>query len=128
MHSGEVGSFFKMIHTLYFFLLVSNTVAAGQNPEGALVGTITDTGGARIAGATVTAEEPGASLKRSTASNLSGEFRLESLPPGAYRVTVTEPNFAPFTSDLRIAVGAAPTLSVTLTPGPIKETASRSRH
>ena len=33
MHSGEVGSFFKMIHTLYFFLLVSNTVAAGQNGQ-----------------------------------------------------------------------------------------------
>src|ERR1700738_1666581 len=95
------------------FLLLAQAIGA-QTPEGALVGTVTDTAGARVAGAIVSAESLTTHIKRSVTSNSRGEFRLESLQPSNYRVTVAASGFAPFASELKIEVSSAPTLSVVL--------------
>ena len=76
-------------------LLVIGGIA--QTPQGALIGTVSDANGGRIAGATVSVAAVGSSLKRSATTNSFGEFRVEGLPPDDYRVTVTAANFAPLT-------------------------------
>ena len=93
------------------------TTAAAQSPEGALVGTVTDTSGARIAGATVSAEAVESPIKRDSTTNSVGEFRLESLPPSDYRVTVMAPNFSSVTYVVRVKVNSRPTLAVVLKAG-----------
>ena len=103
-------------------LLLLAQASGGQIAEGALVGTVTDTTGARVLGATVSAESLATHIKRSAMSNSLGEFRLESLQPGNYRVTVDASGFSPFASELKIEVSSAPTLSVVLKPGAIQET------
>src|SRR5712692_911608 len=100
-------------------LLLLATMAAAQTPQGALVGTVSDINGARIAGATVTAEAVGSSLKRVAATNSSGEYRLEGLPPSDYRVTVSATNFSPVTYVVKVTVSSSPTIPVVLQPGAV---------
>src|SRR5215467_13263109 len=77
-----------MFRTTFFFLLAVSNLWA-QNPNGTLRGEVQDTSDARIAGATVKATASRASLTREVISNNRGEFRLEGLLPGQYRVAVT---------------------------------------
>ncbi|HCX28386.1 MAG TPA: hypothetical protein DHU55_01230 [Blastocatellia bacterium] len=105
-----------------WILLVLVTVAVAQTTQGALVGTVSDVNGARVPGATVSAAAAGSSLRRQTTTNSAGEFRLEALPPGDYRVTVSAPNFSAVTYALRLNVNSYPTLPFILKPGPVTAT------
>ena len=93
-----------------------------QSPEGAIVGTVSDASGARIAGAKITATARDFALTRSTQSGSLGEFRLESLPPGRYNVKIEAPNFAPLEAKVAVSVSGSPTLNARLKPGTVKET------
>jgi len=115
MISGKLRALFLVTgYIVLSVLLVPSTHA--QIPTGALVGTVSDTNGARIAGATVSAEAVGSSLKRVAATNSLGEYRIDGLPPDDYRVTVTAANFSPTTYAVRVTINASPTLPVVLKP------------
>jgi hypothetical protein len=95
--------------------------ATAQSPEGTLTGTVSDTSGARIAGASVTASARGFSYTRTTRTNAVGEFRLESLPPGSYEVKVEAPGFATGTGSLIVGVTASPSMNVRLQPAAVRQ-------
>jgi hypothetical protein len=96
--------------------------AAAQSPEGAIVGTVVDTSNARIAGATVKASAKGFALMRSVKTNAVGEFRIESLPPGTYVVSVEAKGFAAKSGEVMVAVTSTPTVSVKLQPASVQQT------
>ena len=98
--------------------------AHAQSPEGALVGVVVDTTGARVAGATVTASAKSFSLVRTAKSSKVGEFTIESLPPGAYEVKVEALGFAAQTGTVTVAVTSTPTLTVKLQPASVQQTVS----
>jgi hypothetical protein len=100
-------------------LLVFVQGDVAQIPAGALVGTVGDTNGARIAGATVSVQAVGSSLKREAVTNSSGEYRVEGLPPNDYRVTVSAPSFSPTSYVVRVTVNSSPTVPVVLKPGAV---------
>src|SRR5712664_355567 len=100
-------------------LLLLASMAAAQTPQGALVGTVSDPNGARIAGAIVTAEAVGSSLKRVAITNSMGEYRIEGLPPNDYRVSVSATNFSPVTYVVQVTVNSSPTIPVVLKPGAV---------
>jgi len=56
----------------------------------------------------------GASFTREATANEAGEFRIEGLLPGSYRVTVTAKGFADATADVDVAVSVVRDLAVTL--------------
>src|SRR5215831_2428408 len=97
---------------LMFTGLLFSDAALAQGPNGTLLGTVSDQNGARIVGATITAQAVGSSLKRVTVTNSAGEYRIEGLPPGDYRVTVTATNFAPVNNVVRVTVNSSPTITV----------------
>src|SRR5258708_253835 len=97
-------------------------IDVAQTTTGALVGTVSDTNGARIAGATVSAQTVGSSLKREAVTNSAGEYRIEGLPPNDYRVTVSAPNFSPVAYVVRLTVDSSPTVPVILKPGAVSAT------
>ncbi|MGA8069144.1 MAG: carboxypeptidase-like regulatory domain-containing protein, partial [Terriglobales bacterium] len=96
----------------------------GQNPNGALRGEIEDTSAARVAGALVVAQSHGSSIARQATANDRGEFRIEGLMPGSYRVTVTANGFAEATADVDVAVSVVRDIAVTLKPAKTSETVS----
>jgi hypothetical protein len=88
-----------------------------QNPNGSLRGEIQDASAARIAGARIEVQSTGSSIIREVIANDRGEFRIEGLLPGRYRVVVGAKGFAAATADVDVEVSVVRDITVTLTPG-----------
>src|SRR3984885_11619493 len=67
--------------------------AYSQAVNGTLLGTVTDSSGAVIANATVTATETNTNVSHSGRTNESGNFSFADVPPGNYSVTVEMAGF-----------------------------------
>ena len=93
-----------------------------QNPRGGLRGEVRDGSGRRIAGARVVAESHASGLKSETTANERGEFRIEGLLPGAYRVEVSAEGFADANADVTVTVSIVADIAVVLKPGAQPET------
>jgi len=98
------------------WLAAAVVLASAQDPRGGLVGTIEDASGARLPGARIELSSDRTGVTRSAAAGRQGQFRIASLDPAKYRVTVTAPGFEPRTTEVTIAVSSTPTLNVRLTP------------
>jgi hypothetical protein len=97
---------------LAFVLL--HGVAAAQGLTGALIGTVKDDQGGVLAGAVVRLRSPvliGESTMQTT--NVGGQLRFPSLPPGLYELEVTMPGFAPLHEE-DILIGASRTIERTI--------------
>jgi hypothetical protein len=95
--------------------------APAQSPEGTLTGIVSDSSGARVANASVTASAKNFSYTRTTKSNKLGEFTLESLPPGSYGLKVEAQGFATQTGTLEVGVTAIPSMNVRLQPATVQQ-------
>ncbi len=107
---------------VFFCLLWISAAVWAQNSNGALRGEVQDPSAARIAGAQIALHSKGSSIKREATANERGEFRIESLLPGSYRVTVTAKGFAEATADVDVAVSVVRDIAVTLKPQDARET------
>jgi hypothetical protein len=96
--------------------------APAQNPRGALRGVVQDVHGGRVAQARVTARAAETPAERETASDERGEFGIENLAPGDYRVRVTATGFAEASADVAVTVSTARDIRVTLKPAGLQLT------
>lgn len=94
---------------------VSLTLHA-QNPNGTLRGEVHDASEARIGGAHVTVQAADSSITREATANFSGEFRIEGLLPGHYRMLVRAKGFADAAADVKVEVSLVHDVSITLLP------------
>jgi hypothetical protein len=89
-------------------------------------GTVVDSTGAAITGATVEArayaEEATAAGKRTVVTNRTGGYDLAALPPGGYRITISAPGFVTSQHDLTLQPQDIAVLATTLTVGAVAET------
>ncbi len=85
------------------------------------MGTVVDLTGARVANAVVKLDQPATSMTRQTLTNREGEFEIQSVLPGHYRVRASAPGFADAVTEVDVAVGTTPSIALTLQPGQIKE-------
>ncbi len=92
-----------------------------QNSRGSLRGTVQDATGARISSAKILAQLSGSASRRETASEDRGEFRVDDLIPGNYRITVSANGFAPAQADVVIAVASVRDITVTLHPSALPQ-------
>ena len=74
-------------------ILLSAGIAQGQAISGNLTGTVTDSTGAAVNGASVEAVNLGTGQKLTTTTRGSGEYVFTNLPVGNYRISVTSANF-----------------------------------
>lgn len=104
-------------------LLVSFPLTAfSQDPNGALRGEVQDPSGARVANAKVVVTALGSSLRREAAAGDQGEFRIEGLLPGRYRVVVSAQGFGEASADVSVVVSMVRDITVTLRPQSGRET------
>ncbi|MGC1373797.1 MAG: TonB-dependent receptor [Candidatus Sulfotelmatobacter sp.] len=106
---------------IFLFVIALATRTYAQNPYGSLRGTVQDATGARIPGAKINARLAGSSLQRQTRTEDRGEFRLEDLLPGDYRITVTVADFAPAQAEVAVAVATVRDITVTLKPSSVQQ-------
>jgi hypothetical protein len=78
---------------LLAFVWIGSAFGQGS-ASGDLHITVKDQKGGVVTNATVTAAEQNKAFVRSTTLNTDGEYRLVSLPPGVYTVTVEAPGFS----------------------------------
>ncbi|GAC1432100.1 MAG: hypothetical protein NVSMB58_13130 [Terriglobales bacterium] len=87
-----------------------------QNPHGSLRGEVLDASGARARGALVSLKSFGSGLTREVTADDRGEFRIEGLLPGRYRITVTAKGFAEAAADVDVVVSLVRDVTVALKP------------
>ena len=69
-------------------LLASWVVTGRAQTQGGITGTVTDSSGAAIPGATVTVTNTATSGTRNTTTNAEGLYTFPALPPGTYELKV----------------------------------------
>jgi len=79
--------------------LVGTAVPAAAQAGGAIEGTVTDTNGAVIPYATVTATDVSTGVSTTRATTSAGFFSITLLTPGKYTVTVSKPGFEMFNQE-----------------------------
>src|SRR3954467_4240921 len=69
-------------------------ITSAQETTGSLVGTVKDTNGAAVSGATVTVTDQAKNtVVRTVTTNDDGAFSVPNIPVSTYSVTVEAPNF-----------------------------------
>ena len=100
-------------------------LAAQIGTEGAFFGTVTDSSGSSVPGATVTVTHAGMGFSKQTVTDTDGTFSIFALPIGKYSVTVKAPGFKTWhMTDAELTVGDRSRLSPVLTVGEITESVS----
>jgi len=106
------------------FLLVAFTVAVlpspgyGQGATAAINGTVSDSSGAVIPGATVVLRSGTTGIERSAVTNLAGEYVFPDVVPGTYTLKVSKEGFSTVTqSEFTLNVNESSTHDVTLAVG-----------
>src|SRR5450432_2713328 len=87
------------IATLSLLVLVASLF--GQSERGTITGTVTDTSGAAVPQAKITATETGTNVAVTVQSNETGDYTLPNLPIGLYSVRIEKEGF---TSSVRSGV------------------------
>src|SRR5215813_4737092 len=77
-------------------LSLSSRANAQSTTDGAVGGTATDSSGAAVSGAKVTARNNGTNASDSTTTDETGYFRIAKLTPAEYTITVEANGFAPY--------------------------------
>ncbi|MGA2535565.1 MAG: carboxypeptidase-like regulatory domain-containing protein [Terracidiphilus sp.] len=85
---------FKRVLLTWLILMAGLGAGLGQTSNGTIIGTVTDSSGAAIVGATITVVSKETGAERKMVSGPDGAYRIESLLPGTYKVSGTAKGFA----------------------------------
>jgi len=96
--------------------------AFGQAIDGSVVGTVTDTSGAAVVGAEVTATNVATNVVAAGKTSQSGEYRFDHLLVGTYRITVKMTGFKSISEQVDVELNKIATRNLTLQPGAATET------
>jgi hypothetical protein len=103
-------------------LVALTTLVFAQSGTGDITGTVTDTTGASIGGATVTITNPATGFTRTLQTSESGIFSAPALNPGSYNIRVEKQGFQSQTrNNVLLQVGQSPALTFTMAIGNVSE-------
>ncbi|WP_260735616.1 TonB-dependent receptor [Tunturiibacter lichenicola] len=105
--------FFSFV-AVAMLLIAPNSYA---QETGQIAGTVTDSSGATVAGAVLTAKNVNTNAVRSVTTTNSGSFDFTNLEPATYEVTSQPAGFAVYKAKVELPVGAHITLDVKLAVG-----------
>jgi hypothetical protein len=103
------------------FWLVTAAAAFAQNAQ--ITGTVKDSSGGIIPGATITARNTETGLTRVGVTDGNGDYRLPSLPPGRYSVSTELSGFSTETRpDITLIIDQTAIINFALKPATLSET------
>ena len=106
---------------MFAFCLAAAPSAYAQNAQ--ITGTVKDSSGGIIPGATITARNVETGLARVGVTDAAGEFRLPSLPPGRYSVSTELTGFSTETRpDIVLIIDQTAIINFSLKPATLSET------
>ncbi|HEY8671538.1 MAG TPA: carboxypeptidase-like regulatory domain-containing protein, partial [Terriglobales bacterium] len=102
------------------FLLLIPAVLIAQTFRGTILGTVTDSQGAVVAGAKVTVRNTNTGLERTTETSADGSYAVPELPIGTYTVTISQTGFqTAVTRNVPVDVAAEKRVDATLKAGEV---------
>jgi hypothetical protein len=103
--------------------LCGSIAALGQQVTGTIVGTVKDEHGAVVTTATVKATNVATDFSRTASTNGSGEYRIDFLPVGKYKVEATAAGFKRYVqTNVSLDVDQELTVEITLAVGAVIQT------
>jgi hypothetical protein len=115
--TSRTGSKIARILMAFCLMAISWTTLHAQSDSASVTGTVTDTTGAAVPGATITLTNIDTNAVSKGTSNGSGDFRLNALPIGNYRAKVEMKGFAGQEQNVKLDVGSVQTLRFALSVG-----------
>jgi hypothetical protein len=110
---------------IFLFIIMATVTppaALAQVSSGTITGTVTDTSGAPVAGATITITHVAQNLSKTLITNSYGLYEVKFLPVGAYRVTAEHAGFKTAIQEgLDLTVGQVMRVDFTFVVGTSKE-------
>lgn len=104
---------------VFAFVLIGSRPSFAQDTA-SLTGTVTDTSGAIVATAEVSAANTALGVNRTTTTNSSGDWLISGLPIGSYNLTITAKGFKKFEAQgVVLRVGQKARLDASLTVGEV---------
>jgi outer membrane receptor protein involved in Fe transport len=120
----NVLKFFGLSSLLVCFALFTGSVFAQSATTGSIEGTVTDTSGAAVPGASIRVTSPNLISAQSATTDDNGRYKIANLPPGRYSVTVeATKGFAKF-EKTEVEVNLSRTTSVEIQLAPANVGAS----
>ncbi|HXL21987.1 MAG TPA: TonB-dependent receptor [Candidatus Dormibacteraeota bacterium] len=103
-------------------IAASGGAVHAQTFRGTILGTVTDSTGLAVSGATVTIKNTGTGLTRTVSTGDGGEYSVPELPIGVYSVTVEKSGFKTgVVNDIQVEVGSDRRADVSLQTGAITQ-------
>ena len=99
-----------------FLIAFAAPSSFAQSDTGSIKGTVTDSTGAVIAGAAISATDSENGLKLSAVSNGAGEFTILAVPRGPYTVLAASPGFQKAAATVTVTVTTTQTVNFQLKP------------
>jgi Carboxypeptidase regulatory-like domain len=96
--------------------------AYGQATDGNIVGTVVDSQGAAVVGAEVSAVNVATNTTATTKTNESGQYRLDHLLVGSYRISAKMTGFKTIIELSEVRLNTTGTVNLTLSAGAVSET------
>ena len=96
-------------------------VLVAQSSNANIQGTITDSSGAVVSGATIDVTSKATGQTVTATSGGAGDYAVNALKPGQYSVQVKAPNFASTTQDVTLQIGQVLPLNFSLKTGAVTE-------
>ena len=113
---------FSRWSTVFSLVLVLGISSIAWAQNGTISGTITDSSGAVVPGAQVTARDLQTDASRTTTTGPQGFYEFLAVKPSSYEVTVIAKGFEKaIKRDVKVVVGLESHLDVALTPGSVSE-------
>jgi len=104
-------------------ILVGASSAYAQIDTGSILGTVSDSSGARINGATVTLVNEGTNATLATTSGEDGGYKFTPVRIGSYKITVSMQGFQTATTHgVAVNVGQSVVADFSMKPGSVSET------
>jgi hypothetical protein len=120
---GSNANRFSRVALMVLAMLCIGSTGWSQNTAARLSGKITDSTGAVVPHARVTAVEVGTNRSQTVTSDDSGVYTLVALPPGNYTLTTEAPAFSTHVqTGIVLTVAQSATLDIALKPGATQET------
>ncbi|HEU0004542.1 MAG TPA: carboxypeptidase regulatory-like domain-containing protein [Terriglobia bacterium] len=89
----------------FIWLKAGLGTALGQVPTAAIQGSVRDSSGGVIVGASVTVRHPGTGLTRQGTTEADGDFRIAALQPGTYEIAASSPRLETSRRRVTLLVG-----------------------
>jgi len=102
--------------------LIAGIPSLAQSGRGTLTGSVKDTAGASMFGASLTLKETNTGSRYTTIASVEGLFTFPELPPGTYTLAITSQGFESYTQvGITVNVGSTATVNAVLKVGAASE-------